>query len=713
MDKIKEIRIREKDGSLSDILPIGADAKNVEMANGNSVEDEINNKASKNNLNSLNKEVKLLENRVNNLSLLEEGSTTGDAELIDGRISYDGITYDNIGNAIRAQTENINQKVYAEQRRIDTQLNKHYNIIPIGAFYQGTINNNTGAISDSTTHLYTKDVYEMINNPMHMIIADGFQVKILWYSDKEGQNIVGFNSWYSGQNTIKLENTNGKYFRLCLAKADVSAITPDDFTPDLLKFITIPDSDNIYIATSGIQKSFDSFANENKFTLVFPDIKQGHIYINTTIEGVLVDKSSNTSLYSKNRHYINADTIDISIKEGYQYQLFWIDENGKCVSGRGWYTDSQTRIVEAEYLQIGLRKADNSVFFAEEFTEDIISITYTPNGVIKDIQDTLNNLKYAILPSYWEEHIQNKIEAIKNKELITDANGDSFIFMTDSHWPSNAKNSPALIRKILDNTNIIKVFGGGDVINLHPSKSEAINYQRDFIKSFKDLNIDILNILGNHDLNNNEATYGSEAYLSIKEVYSTLFKISENNMNGMPKVSETNGDSNRNIFYYIDNPIQKIRYIILNNARSKIYYNQNDPQLLFLKEKMQELSAGWTIVAFAHIYWSGIVDGIPTENEYGTQITDLIDSLYDELDATFAALIVGHCHYDFSKNSTKGYAVISTTSDAYQLSDTDLSPVMTLGTSTEQAFDVFNIDTANRKIYTTRIGAGEDREFSY
>lgn len=31
----------------------------------------------------------------------------------------------------------------------------------------------------------------------------------------------------------------------------------------------------------------------------------------------------------------------------------------------------------------------------------------------------------------------------------------------------------------------------------------------------------------------------------------------------------------------------------------------------------------------------------------------------------------------------------------------------------EQAFDVVSIDTTNRKIYCTRIGAGSNREFSY
>ena len=41
--------------------------------------------------------------RIDSFISLTEGSTTGDAELIDGRIGSDGKTYDNIGNAIRGQ----------------------------------------------------------------------------------------------------------------------------------------------------------------------------------------------------------------------------------------------------------------------------------------------------------------------------------------------------------------------------------------------------------------------------------------------------------------------------------------------------------------------------------------------------------------------------------------------------------------------------------
>ena len=46
--------------------------------------------------------------RIDSLSSLQSGSTTGDAELIDGRISIEGETYSNIGNAIRGQITNVN-----------------------------------------------------------------------------------------------------------------------------------------------------------------------------------------------------------------------------------------------------------------------------------------------------------------------------------------------------------------------------------------------------------------------------------------------------------------------------------------------------------------------------------------------------------------------------------------------------------------------------
>ena len=57
---------------------------------------------------NLNKnEIAVLNTRMDSFTQLQEGSTTGDAELIDGRVGYDGKTYKNIGGAIRGQVSQL------------------------------------------------------------------------------------------------------------------------------------------------------------------------------------------------------------------------------------------------------------------------------------------------------------------------------------------------------------------------------------------------------------------------------------------------------------------------------------------------------------------------------------------------------------------------------------------------------------------------------
>ena len=51
---------------------------------------------------------KLLNTRMDTFTKLEEGSTTGDAEIADGRVGADGTIYENIGGAVRGQITNIN-----------------------------------------------------------------------------------------------------------------------------------------------------------------------------------------------------------------------------------------------------------------------------------------------------------------------------------------------------------------------------------------------------------------------------------------------------------------------------------------------------------------------------------------------------------------------------------------------------------------------------
>lgn len=92
-------------------------------------------------------EVGLLSARINNLAKLEPGSTTGDAELRDIRIGYDGTEYENAGEAVRGQVSSLSED-------LDSYKNDISEKVPT---------TNLWTDGDVSVSAYTTDVYEKIN----------------------------------------------------------------------------------------------------------------------------------------------------------------------------------------------------------------------------------------------------------------------------------------------------------------------------------------------------------------------------------------------------------------------------------------------------------------------------------------------------------------------------------------------------------------------
>ena len=64
-----------------------------------------------NDINELKTDMNVVEKRIDTLMKLEDGSTTGDAELIDARIGYDSNEYDTLGDSMRQQITDVHHAI--------------------------------------------------------------------------------------------------------------------------------------------------------------------------------------------------------------------------------------------------------------------------------------------------------------------------------------------------------------------------------------------------------------------------------------------------------------------------------------------------------------------------------------------------------------------------------------------------------------------------
>lgn len=409
--------------------------------------------------------------------------------------------------------------------------------------------------------------------------------------------------------------------------------------------------------------------------------------------------------------------LTLTAKEGYRFSIHFF-ENGVRAGGTDWETvytipnNSDIKIVIAETTEHYNTDADidtfvNACTFKSDMAQSVEDIKQEVKEAKQDIASLtarLDDISADNLPNYWRTYLGTKIDEIKTNSTECAYVGDSFIFFTDYHIEQNSGYSHMLMKEIVKKTTINDVIFGGDIYNGTSTRIGTLAKANTFIERFAPLGI--YGTRGNHEYNWNDGGSESEE-MTENDIYNELLKKAEMSV-------ITNGAMS----FYKDNTNRKIRYIFVDSHYERDTSNEKtqipQSELDWFKERMTELSSEWTIVVFTHnIYDMTYVNlDTPHYSANGRRIVDTVTVAKQTMNAKFACIICGHCHFDYS-NTDNGFLIITVTCDSKQDSGQWIDWGAGGGTINEHAFDVFSIDTSNKTIKTVRIGRGNNRNWYY
>ena len=395
-------------------------------------------------------------------------------------------------------------------------------------------------------------------------------------------------------------------------------------------------------------------------------------------------------------------------------------------------------------------------------TQDLLLLSNHDDlmGVLADywkwsiLEDTSNKVKSLTqddpsvnIPDYWNSHINEKINQIRSNQLPLGKDGFSFGFITDIHYnPRNTGyevSSPHIMSKVMKDCSIKFFVNGGDMGNQQNGENGrevVISDYYGLMGKFKDAGIidKMLPLIGNHESNTQNWKIGDGDFNNVMvnndEVYSILFRDTER----IHSISY-GGDGT---YYYVDDIPNQVRYVCLNTNDveytevSKIDYAVKQQQFDWLINEALELpNADWSVVLATHIppvtqdfyhrgmpvrnmeLLKGVVKAFKNKSTFSNSESHS-DSSYNanvSVDFTgnendFIVWIAGHHHRDHVTLVDGSYTVVLTADDGRRTYD---NPVKIIGTDTEHVMDFFTVDKTNKRVLITRVGAGEDREFTY
>lgn len=167
------------------------------------------------------KEIATEHARIDQLTKMGEGSTTGDAELADIRVGNEGATYSNAGNAVRSQTKDVPAMM--------DNLQSPY--VDISLLEQGSINSAVGSEIASSKVLRSVEFHWNKNGKI--TAPAGYKIAIANYAmqpEESGQMTKVYMSFenYSDSQTSSKADGDAESRRLLIKRSDGADINAED-----------------------------------------------------------------------------------------------------------------------------------------------------------------------------------------------------------------------------------------------------------------------------------------------------------------------------------------------------------------------------------------------------------------------------------------------------------------------------------------------------
>ena len=439
-----------------------------------------------------------------------------------------------------------------------------------------------------------------------------------------------------------------------------------------------------------------------------------------------------------------------STSNSYKHYFWFIDANGiiliaggEVKSAEGFYTYTVENIPSnAKNLAVLTSGTTNNIIIEKEA---VISI----RSEMDDIEHYFAKKGLSTSPYADQLKDNGRVTVLghnyENKFM-------NFVFITDTHFGGNrypeydARNN---MRAFVDTANerwVDFAAHGGDIITDYGlTRNDALTWMDDTLGIFGDIQVPLLIAKGNHEENNayyqpvtdtsnldwEHITYYVRSDISFATVTESTWngvddlyiadpepeRIPDNQFTMLAQLGFA-GDVVRNSndylggYFYKDFDYNKIRVIVLDE-----YQVQGTTRIGISSEQVAWLGGTALVLGNDKSDYSVMI--ISHSPNVTTAVSGLINAFKNGTSYT-----TGGQTYDFTSQGAKDFIMYL---HGHEHEDTYVSsggfnnigvicgyvPAESVETEDEIRFSIFTIDTTAKKIYETRIGAGNSREFDY